>query len=71
MASPATIGSSGVGSGGAPVVASCVVDGVGVAVAAGVGLVVGTGGQVDGIAPSVRFTGRCFEARATSACVVD
>src|SRR6202048_3418105 len=68
-----TIGISGVGSGGAPVVASCVVDGVGVGVDAGVGVGVGvdTGGHVDGIAPSVRFTGRCFEARATSACVVD
>src|SRR6202521_5507414 len=71
MAIPATIGSSGVGSGGAPVVASCVVDGVGVGVGAGVGVVVGTDGQVAGIAPSVCVTGRCFEASATSACVVD
>src|ERR1700730_12538202 len=68
-ANPAIAGTSGSGLGGAPVAASCVVGGVGVG--AGVGLVVGTGGQVDGIAPSVRFTGRCFEARATSACVVD
>ena len=67
MAIPAIIGSSGKGCGGAPVVASCGRVGAGV----GVGVVVGTDGHVEGIAPSVRFTGRYFEARATTACVVE
>src|SRR3977135_2769905 len=69
MAIPATIASGGAGSGAWPVAASCGVGGV--AVGLGVGVLVGTEGHVDGIVPSVRVTGRYFEASATSAWVVE
>jgi len=52
---------------GAPVAGSCGTVGA----AVGDGVVVATEGQVVGIAPTVRVTGRYFEASATSACVVE
>ena len=61
------MGMVGIGVGGAPVAGSCGTVGA----AVGDGVVVGSEGHVVGIAPSVRVTGRDFEASATSACVVD
>ena len=66
MAIPVITASSG-GGGGDPVAGSCDAEAAGV----GEGVVVAADVHDVGIGPAVRLTGKCFDASAVNACVVD